>query len=129
MDGKRTRREAGFSLIEVVVAIVILAIGILGLAGTTALSVRQVRASDMATTRAAALQSTLERLRAMEYDSIAAGVDTVGQYTNTWTSSDDSRSKLITVVSEGPGMQSVSGGMPVFALSVQDTFSYRIIRP
>jgi len=125
----RTRADRGFTLIEVMVALVILAVGVLGLAGTTALVVRQVTLADVATERAAALGTVLERVRAMDFDSVGTGSDTIGSFTASWSSTDFGRSKLVTVVTLGPGLQTGTGNMPHLSNSVADTFVYRVIDP
>jgi Tfp pilus assembly protein PilV len=116
-------------MIEIIVALVILAVGVLGLAGTTALVVRQVTLSDVATERSAALETVLERVRAMDFDSVADGVDTIGSFTATWSTTDLGRSKLVTVVTLGPGLETGTGNMPHLSNSVSDTFVYRVIDP
>jgi len=121
--------EAGFTMIEVIMAILILAAGILGLAGTTALSVRQVNMSDIATERSVALQTTVERIRAMDFDSVSTGTDSVDGYDVSWTTLPSGSTKLVQIVWVGPGLKSVSGGLPILAPEVADTFAYRIIRP
>jgi len=116
-------------LIEVIVALVILAVGVLGLAGTTALVVKQVTLADVATERAAALETVIERVRAMDFDSVGDGADTVGSFTANWSSTDFGTSKLVTVVTLGPGLQTGTGNMPHLSNSVADTFVYRVIDP
>lgn len=120
--------RAGFTIVEVIVAIVILAVGLLGMAGTTTVVLRQVTMANLATARTVALQSTLERLRGISFDSVAAGSDSVGLFQVTWTVTDQFQWKDIEVVTSGPG-QSYSSGFPVLSPSVPDTFTHRIIRP
>ena len=121
--------RAGFTLIEIMVALVILAVGVLGLAGTTALVVRQVTMADVATERSAAHQTVVERLRATTFDSIGAGSDTVGIFTAKWTTEDFGDSKLVHIVTVGPGLQSGTGNLPHLGSAVADTFTYRIVGP
>lgn len=121
--------EAGFTMVEVIIAILILAIGILGLAGTTALSVRQVNMSNVATERSVALQTTVERIRAMEFDSVSTGTHSVGGYDVSWKALPAGSTKLVQIVWTGPGLKSVAGGLPILASEVADTFTYRLIRP
>lgn len=121
-------RRAGFTLVEVMVALVILATGILGLAATTMYVVRQTTFGELTTERAAAMQSVLEQLRAMDYDSVDSGSDSVGAFTVNWTTTNSSRSKLVTIVTVGPGLRS-NGGAPALSPAVADTFIYRIIQP
>lgn len=131
----RTRRpapvpavRAGFSLVEVVIAIVILAVGVLGLAGTTALVVRQVTLGEMTTKRAAAFQTAIEQMRALEWEEIGGGSTTVGDYVvSWWVDSEYTQSKVMKIATLGPGV-STSGGFPTLVQNVADTFTYRLLR-
>jgi len=123
-----TREErAGFSIIEVLLAMVILAFGALGMAGTTLVMIKQTTLSDVTTDRAVALQTTIERIRALPFDSVEAGQDSVGAYQLSWTVSDGRHWKSVEIVTTGPGLSSVSG-YPALTPSVQDTFSYWVLR-
>jgi prepilin-type N-terminal cleavage/methylation domain-containing protein len=62
----------GFSLVEVVVAIVILTFGVLALASATGFFFTQIRDADTTTDRAMAVSETVERLRAGAYDSVVS---------------------------------------------------------
>jgi len=128
VNTRRRIREGGFTLVEVLVALIILTVGVLGLAGTTALAVRQVTLSDITTERAAALQSVIERLRSMDYDNITAGSDSIGHFAASWTVTAGQRSVTVHIVTVGPGLSSGSG-MPGLKGQVADTFDYRIVRP
>jgi Tfp pilus assembly protein PilV len=121
-------REGGFTIVEIVVAIMILTFGVLGLAGTTALMVRQVTLAQMATERAAALQSVLEQLRSTDWESVADGSTTVGHVDVTWwIDGDFTQSRVMKVVTVGPGVSTASG-IPVLRPDVADTFTYRLLR-
>ncbi len=122
------RREGGFTLVEVVVGLVILTIGVLGLAGTTLWVMRQTTLGEISTERTAALQSVVERLRAVDYDSVSAGSHTEGPYTVGWTVTTDSRSKLVELITTGPGLGRGASGPPSIRSSVADTFTYRIYK-
>lgn len=122
--------RAGFTMVEVIVAMIVLAFGLLGMAGTTALVVRQVSLADVTTERSVALQSTLERLQALPFDSVANGSDSIGLFGVQWSvTSSSNQWKLVEVVTAGPGMSSGGGALPMLTKNVADTFSYRIIRP
>ncbi len=124
------RDRAGFTMVEVIIAIIILAFGLLGMAGTTALVVRQVTLADVATERTAALQSTLERLRALPFDSVNTGSDSVGIFDVDWVVMGSTRQwKALRIITMGPGMAPGADGFPMLTRSVPDTFTYRIIRP
>lgn len=122
--------RGGFTMVEVIVAIVVLAFGLLGMAATTAIVVRQVTLADMATERAAALQAAVERLRALPYDSVQSGSRTEGRFSVQWrVTAPRNHYKILEVVTTGPGLARGSGGFPVLSANVKDTLTYRIIRP
>jgi hypothetical protein len=120
-------KRAGFTIVEVIFAFMILALGALGMAGTTVLMVRQTTLADVTTDRAAALQTTIERIRAQPFDSLTAGSDSVGLYQIDWTVRDGLHWKGVDIVTIGPGLSSASG-LPGLAPSVSDTFSYWVLR-
>lgn len=120
----------GFTIIEVIIAVVILGCGLLGMAGTTALVVRQVTLSDLTTERCAAIQTTIERLRALPYDLVGSGSDSVGVFRVQWTViSTGTHFKTVRLISTGPGMAITTGGFPTLTSAVPDTVNYRILRP
>lgn len=82
LSGKRVR--AGFTLVELIIAIVILVVGVLGLASTAAVVMRQITGSSMQTRAAMMAQSRLETLRAMPCANMVAGNATTGGVTETW---------------------------------------------
>ncbi len=120
--------RTGFTIIEVLVALIVLAVGLLGLAGTTVLIVRQTTLADVASDRSVALQSTIERIRATPFDSVEAGSESSGLYDVAWWVTDGGRWKDVGIVTIGPGL-STSEGFPAIDHSVVDTFSFRIISP
>ena len=120
--------RAGFTIVEILVAMIILTFGVLSLASTTIYVVRATKYGDITTERSAALQSVIEQLRSVDYDSIGNGTDSVGNFTMTWSSTSESRSKLVTIISTGPGLKAAGGGPPLIRPSVVDTFEYRIMR-
>lgn len=123
--------QRGFTIVEIVVAMIILTVGVLGMAGTTAFVVRQVTLAQVTTRRAAAVQDVVERLRAVEYQNMASGQDSIGPFHVRWVVADDgARSATITVLTLGPGLATVGGTpFPMLQPSVSDTFVYRRIRP
>lgn len=123
---KRSAR-GGFTMIEVIVAIIILAVGLLGMAGATGYLIRTVTLGDLMTERSIAFQSTLDRLQSLPYDSVTSGTDTVGVYRVAWRAVDDGpQIKTLTVVTVGPGV--VRGSQMVQSPAVADTFVFRILR-
>ncbi|MCH7531134.1 MAG: prepilin-type N-terminal cleavage/methylation domain-containing protein [Gemmatimonadetes bacterium] len=120
--------SGGFTLIEVVMAIMILTYGMLGMAGVTLHVVRQVQIAEMDTDRSAVLQSVIERVRAESFDTYQTGSDTAGAYTVEWqTWAENSRAKGLRVVTTGPGLVS-NGGPVMIAADATDTVEYRLVR-
>ncbi len=116
--------RGGFTLVELLVAVVVLTFGLLAFAGTTVVLIRQVTLAGLATERATAVQSVVERLRALPYDSVGSGSDSLGAFRVSWTSTTLGATKEVRVVTLGPGArgQTLSPG-------VADTFSTRILEP
>jgi type IV pilus assembly protein PilV len=118
--------RAGFTMVELVIAVIILAVGVLGLAGTTALVVRQVTLADVNTERAAALQTVLERLRATSTGTITSGSQTIGSFSVTWAVTDSSNAiaRTVRVITTGPGLRRDSAATtPMLGNNVADTFT------
>lgn len=122
------RGDGGFTIVEVIVAIMVLSIGVLGLAGTAGLLVRQVTLAELTTQRTAAFQSVVERLRSLEWESVGNGSTTIGSYAvQWWIQEDHAQSRVMKIVTVGPGL-STEGGLMTLRPSVADTFTYRILR-
>ena len=122
-------RKGGFSLVEIVVAMVVLTYGVLGLAGTTLYVVREITIADLATKRTVAVQSVMERARAMPFDSTGSGSDSIGAYELAWSATaETTRTKVIRVIATGPGLVTGSSG-PMIAAAAVDTFQFRAYRP
>jgi Tfp pilus assembly protein PilV len=116
-------------MVEVIFAVMILAVGLLGMAGTTALVVKQITVADLSTERSAAMQTTVEHLKAIPFDQLMDGSDSVGIYEVSWSVSKPSGQwAVVEVVTTGPGMAAVEGGGFVLRPSVSDSFTHRILR-
>jgi Tfp pilus assembly protein PilV len=121
--------KAGLSLVEVVVAMLVLTVGILGLAAGTGWVVGSVERARIETARAAALQTAIERIKATPFDEITAGESDDGPYRLSWTEVDgDGRSRVMEVVVVGPGVVGMGGGHPVVSTVAADTVLYRVLR-
>jgi len=126
----RKAASAGFTLVEVILAIVILAIGLLGMAGTTAYVVRQTTLAEVTGERSVALQSAVERIRATPYQDLGSGEMDVGLFTVSWSvAGTTSRYTDMEIVTTGPGLTSSGDGPAYLGPSVTDTFEYRVVRP
>ncbi len=127
--GDHPHASAGFTMVELIIAIVVLAVGVLGLAGTTAYIVRQVTLADLMTERAVALQSVIEEVQATPFASIGSGADSVGAFAVSWSSAaETSQSLLVTAITVGPGLATAaSSPSPALGPNVADTFVFRVI--
>ena len=124
--------EAGFSLVELIMAVIVLAFGVVGLATTTLFITRQLTLAEVTTARASAIQSVMEGIRATPYDSLDAGGETIGPLTVTWTATTaTAQTKVVQLVAVGPGLAagSASGPSPTLINDAADTVVYRILRP
>ena len=128
IDNAATR--SGFSLVEVVFAVLIMSVGLLGMAATTTTLVHQANISELRTRRALAMQQGVERVRAFLYDSLSSGSDSSGVFEVSWsTTAEADLVKTVQIVTEGPGLVSRSGAPPVIRQNVPDTLNYRVVRP
>ena len=91
--GRRSRREGGFSLIELIIAITILGIGILSLAGLFPLAMQKVSSGDLESRATFHAQSKIEEMKRIPWDNLTVGqsgndaIETV--FGRTWTVRED----------------------------------------
>lgn len=78
-------RESGFSLVEVLVAMVILTVGVLALAASSAAITRMTSEGGRSGGSAAVASARFENLRATPCASLASGTATTGPYSESWT--------------------------------------------
>jgi len=114
-------------MIEVIIALIILVVGVLGLAGTTAFIVRQITLSDLMTERSAAFQTVVDRIQSLPFDSVSSGSDSVGIFAVSWDAVlDGAQNKIVTIVTVGPGLGGTT--VPMNDPQVTDTFQFRVLR-
>ncbi len=90
----------GFTLVELIAAILILVVGVLGLASTAAVVMRQITGSSLQTRAAIRAQSRFERLRSVSCAAAVAGTSTASGITEDWRTVMQTRSmQMIVVVS------------------------------
>lgn len=91
-NGKK-KRSAGFSLIEVMIAMAVLGIGLLSAAQMVPLAMAGVTQARVRTNAVQAAQERLDDLKSNDFDAsaLAAGTytETVGNYTLVWTITDN----------------------------------------
>ncbi len=94
----------GFTIVEVLVAVMVLAVGILGLVTTAGLVTRMI-AQGQRYTRASTLASErFEILRAQRCPAVGTGTETRGAYTIAWSVADTAggRARVIRVSVTSP---------------------------
>ena len=77
-------KRAGFTLVELLVAMMVFAVGMLGLAATAGSVTKMMGGAKRQTIAATVAQSRLEKLRSSPCASIVSGSDTVRGIASTW---------------------------------------------
>lgn len=105
-------REEGFTLIEVLIAMVILSIGIIALTSMQTTGIKGNATANILTTGGTWAADSVERVFAMDYADLTSGstTSTNGKYTTTWNVTDatpmpETKSIVITVTSQDGGQQ------------------------
>ncbi len=80
----RLRRRRGFTIVEVIVSIMIMVVGVLGLASTAAVVQRLIGSGAQQTLAANIAQSRFERLRSMNCNLLSAGTATRNGLNERW---------------------------------------------
>lgn len=97
--GRSWLERTGFSLIEIMVAVVIFSIGVLGLGALFPLAVRNVNQGAMLTRATQHAQSKMEELMDAGVDNLTSGADTLsGGYCRSWHAAPDSLAENLTTV-------------------------------
>ena len=96
---RRLRRprpaRRGFTVIEVIIAIIVMSIGIMGLAGTAGYVAQQMGGGNAQTIAAALATKVADSLSARRCTAVTSGSQTKRGVTVTWTVSDSSRTKWV----------------------------------
>ena len=126
-----TLDTSGTTLVEVMIAVVVLVIGLVGLAQSSVHMVNQVNVSDVRTERVVARQAVIEQLKAMPFDSLVTeGADSasVGGFMVSWSITGVTvNSRLVQVIARGPGIE--EGTVPLVTSNAVDTVAVRVVRP
>jgi prepilin-type N-terminal cleavage/methylation domain-containing protein len=100
--------RSGFTLVELMVAMLVLGVGLLGLLGAAASTIRVIGEGDRAVAAAYHAGGRIDRLTAMGCDNAANGSETVeGVFLLTWSVAGDSASRVrpIMVTAQYPGVR------------------------
>jgi len=97
---KRRRNSGGFSVIEVLVAITIFSIVVLGVAATGAVSARNLNSGQESTSAATAVQSKVDSLTSLGWAALTAqsGSDSVQGHSVNWTVTGTNPRHVVVVV-------------------------------
>lgn len=126
--GVPTAGPGGFTLVEIVVSLVILTIGLLGLAGTNGFVIQQTSLAGATTERAVVRQSAVEEIRTRPFAEVTDSSWTRGRYEVSWTVTGSGKDyKTIELTATGPGLDSDGSGLPRMRQNQSDTTNFRII--
>lgn len=101
MNATRRRRRRGgarrgFTLIEMIIAIIVMSIGIMGLAGTASYVAQQMGGGGAQTIAAALATQVSDSLASRRCSALVGGTKTRRGVTITWAVSDSTRTKWVT---------------------------------
>ena len=123
------KSKDGFTIVEVMIAIVILAVGMLALATTSIFATTQVKLADLKTEQSLAVQEAIEQLRAGPWTSVTSlasgSAIQAGSYDVWWTVTGvagNPNLRRVDVFTRGPGYIGGQGWTTIDT----DTFSVEI---
>ena len=91
----RLRARRGLTLIEVMIAVIVMAIGVMGLAGTASYVTQQMGGGNMQTIAAGMATKVADSLSARRCSALTAGSQTNRGVTVSWTVADSSRTRWV----------------------------------
>ena len=114
--------RSGFALVELMVALVIFAVGLIGASATMTQMQKQATLAEMDGDRQLAKQYVSERLRGIPFDSVTAGAADVGPYALAWTvDTTVALSKTVELITVGPRIAQVG-----ISVSYTDTLTFTV---
>jgi Tfp pilus assembly protein PilV len=126
---KRPLNRSGLSLVELLVAVMVLTVGILGMVAGTSWVLRMAELARLDTQRAIAMQSAIEEVKSMPLASVGSGSADSGNFTTTWTVvSNDATSATVRFVLVGPGRNRSGGITSSISGTATDTLVYTRVR-
>jgi prepilin-type N-terminal cleavage/methylation domain-containing protein len=120
-------RANGFSLVEVIIATLVLTVGLFAAAGSATIVAVQMRSSTWETQRTQVKEGVVEELRAAPYSGVQTRTTprVVGNFELTWDVTALPLSKRVMLVTTGPGYRAGAGART----QVSDTTSFEILKP
>lgn len=127
MNQQPGTRQNGFSLVEIMIATMILSFGLLAMAASTGYVSRQLGSSIFDSQRTHAKEQIIERLRGTAYTSVLDNntPTAVGRFSMTWQITLGTNYKTVRLVTSGPGYR---GGRAA-RVTVVDTMNFMILSP
>ena len=121
-------RQDGFSIVEILVATMILTFGLLAMAASNAYVATHLKSTTYTTQRTQAKERMVEQLRAMPYANVTttSTAQSVGRYSMTWNVTTANTAKRVALITSGPGYLGRSNGARV---TVVDTMNFVILSP
>jgi prepilin-type N-terminal cleavage/methylation domain-containing protein len=92
----RLRLRRGLTLIEMMIAVIVMAIGVMGLAGTASYVTQQMGGGNMQTIAAGMATKVADSLSSRRCASLISGSQTSRGVTVTWTVADSTRTRWVT---------------------------------
>ena len=124
----QSAKANGFSLVEVMVAMIVLAVGILAMAASTGYISAEIRNASWNTQRSMAREQIIEQLKATPFDSVLATTapQIVGRFSMTWQVLPVGATlKQVQLITSGPGYRMGQGTRS----TVIDTVVVSMARP
>ena len=89
------KARRGLTLIEMIIAVIVMAIGVMGLAGTAGYVTQQMGGGNMQTIAAAMSSKVADSLAARKCSALISGSQTSRGVTVSWTVEDSSRTRWV----------------------------------
>ena len=121
--------QGGFSLVEVVVAMLVLSFGLLAMAASTGYVATQLRSTTWDTQRTLARQQVVEQLKATIFANVTTNTTgvTIGSYTVRWNVTNvGSAQRRVELITSGPAYRASSRATRI---TVVDTATVTIASP
>ena len=124
--------QNGFSLVEIMIATIILTFGMMAMAASTGYVSAELRSSRFDTKRTVAKEQMVEQLRASTYSSLAttSTATTIGQFSFTWVvSAPTNATKRVALITSGPAYRNNYGTSRSVRTTVVDTMTFDVLSP
>lgn len=127
MNHQPAAAQNGFSLVEIMIATMILTFGLLAMAASTGYVSKELHGSIFDTQRTHAKEQIVEQLRGTTYASVTSNTSgtAVGRFTMKWNVSVSGNVKGVQLITAGPGYV---GGRAA-QKTITDTMTFYLVSP